>query len=305
MQDGPFNRLDLNLLAIFDTIMSERSLTKAGKRLGMTQSAVSHALARLREVTGDHLFERTGRGVRPTARAVDMAVDVREAIDQLRATLRQRPAHFCSASAERTFLIDIPGGIDGLIATALAEKIVDSPGLCFRISGGRAKSIMHELRYGETWLAFDYEPAEADGYRSEMLFEDPYVIIARPGNTLVGKETTLQEFETLEQVAFIPERDQGPSPLTQRLERHGVKRRVKYAVPSLVSVAAVAASSDLIGVMPLRVARGLQRTYDLAMHPCPFELPPMQIYMVWHENFDVDEGHIWMRGVLREIAQSI
>ncbi len=305
MQDGTFNRLDLNLLAIFDTIMSERSLTKAGKRLGMTQSAVSHALARLRDVTGDPLFERTGRGVRPTARAVDMAVDVREALDQLRATLRQRPSEFCSTSAERRFLIDIPGGMDCIIATELAKRVVDSPGLSFRISGGRAKSIMHELRYGETWLAFDYEPAEAEGYRSELLFEDPYVIIARPQNTIVSAETTLPQFEQLEQVAFMPERDQGPSPLSQRLERHGVKRRVKYAVPSLVSVAAVVAASDLIGVMPVRVARGLQRTFDLATYSCPFELPPMPIYMVWHENFDNDEGHIWMRGVLREIAKEI
>ena len=188
---------------------------------------------------------------------------------------------------------------------ALAERIVGSPGLSFRISGGRAKSIMHELRYGETWLAFDYEPAEAQGYRSEMLSEDPYVVVARPGNAHIGKDTTLEQFEALEQVAFMSERDQGPSPLTQRLERHGVKRRIKYAVPSLVSVAAVAAASDLIGVMPKRVARGLQRTFDIVMHPCPFDLPPMQIYMVWHENFDIDEGHIWMRGVLREIAQTM
>lgn len=305
MQESQCNRLDLNLLAIFDAIMSERSLTKAGKRLGMTQSAVSHALARLREVTGDHLFERTGRGVRPTARATDMAVDVREALDQLRSTLRHKPPNFCSTSAVRRFLIDIPGGIDCVIGPALAAKVVDSPGLSFRISGGRAKSILHELRYGETWLAFDYEPADAAGYRTELLLEDPYVIVARPGNNLVSEKTTRQEFEELEQVAFMPEREQGPSPLSQRLERHGVKRRVKYAVPNLVSVAAVAAASDLVGMMPLRVARGLQSSFRLAMHPCPFELPPMPIYMVWHENFENDEGHIWLRGTLREIAEAI
>ncbi|MEQ1712222.1 MAG: LysR substrate-binding domain-containing protein, partial [Hyphomicrobium sp.] len=90
-----------------------------------------------------------------------------------------------------------------------------------------------------------------------------------------------------------------------RLERQGVKRRVKYAVPNLVSVAAVAAASDLIGVLPLRVARGFQRTYDIALHPFPFELPPMPIYMVWHESFDSDEGHQWLRGVLRELAAAL
>ena len=305
MQDGPFNRLDLNLLAIFDTIMSERSLTKAGLRLGMTQSAVSHALARLRDVTGDALFERTGRGVRPTPRAIEMASDVREAIDQLRATLRQKPSEFCSRTAERTFLIDIPAGIDVIIAPALAAAVAPCLGVSFRISGGRAKSIMHELRYGETWLAFDYEDADVEGYRTELLLEDPYVIIARSQSTAVSADLTLEQFEVMDQVAFVASRESGLTPLAQRLERQGVKRRVKYAVPNLVSVAAVAAASDLIGVLPLRVARGLQRNYDIALHPCPFELPPMPIYMVWHESFDSDEGHQWLRGVLRELAAAI
>ncbi|NKB16090.1 MAG: LysR family transcriptional regulator [Sphingomonadales bacterium] len=179
MQDEPFTRLDLNLLAIFDAIMSERSLTKAGHRLGMTQSAVSHSLARLREVTGDTLFERTGRGVRPTQRALSMSGDVREALDRLRATLRPRSGGFCSKSTQRTFLLDIPAGIDSIIAPALAQRAVDSEGLSFRISGGRAKAIMQELRFGETWLALDYERPEAEGYRFEHLFEDPFVIISR------------------------------------------------------------------------------------------------------------------------------
>lgn len=305
MQDGTFNRLDLNLLSIFDTIMSERSLTKAGQRLGMTQSAVSHALARLREVTGDTLFERTGRGVRPTARAVEMAVDVREALDRLRATLRQKPTNFCSQSAERTFLLDIPAGIDTIIVPALAARAVPCRGLSFRISGGRAKSIMHELRYGETWLALDYETPEADGYCSELLLEDPYVLVARKNSPALSGQMSREAFEALEQVAFVWSREHGPSPLAQRLESHGLKRRVKYAVPSLVTVAAVVAASDLVGVLPLRVARGFQATYGLAMCACPFELPPMPIYMVWHESFDSDEGHVWLRGVLKGIAESI
>lgn len=305
MRDEPFTRLDLNLLAIFDTIMSERSLTKAGVRLGMTQSAVSHSLARLREVTGDTLFERTGRGVRPTARAIEMSADVREALDRLRATLRQKPSHFCSRSTERTFLLDMPAGIDAIIVPELAARAAGSDGLSFRISGGRAKTILQELRLGETWLALDYEQPEAEGYRFEKLFEDPFVIVARPGHAELERELTLERFETLEQVALAWGREHGQSPLTQRLEKRGVKRRIKYAVPNLFSVGAIVAASDMVGVVPRKVARGLQRTFEITIHPCPFELPPMQIFIVWHESFDGDEGHAWLRGMLKDIAESL
>lgn len=305
MQDGPANRLDLNLLAIFDTIMSERSLTKAGQRLGMTQSAVSHALARLREVTGDMLFERTGRGVRPTARAVQMAASVRQALDQLRSTLRQRPSDFCSATAERTFLLDIPAGIDMIIAPALASRTMSSPGLSFRISGGRAHAIMHELRFGETWLALDYEKAEVDGYRSELLFEDPFVIVARPGHEILDGELTRERFAAIEQVAFVWGRELGQSPLLQRLARLGIERSVKYTVPTLASVAAVVATSGLAGVLPLKVARGFGNIYAIEWRTIPFAVPPMPIYSVWHENFDNDEGHIWLRTMLKEIAEEV
>lgn len=305
MQDEPFTRLDLNLLAIFDAIMSERSLTKAGHRLGMTQSAVSHSLARLREVTGDTLFERTGRGVRPTQRALSMSGDVREALDRLRATLRPRSGGFCSKSTQRTFLLDIPAGIDSIIVPALAQRAVESEGLSFRISGGRAKAIMQELRFGETWLALDYERPEAEGYRFEHLFEDPFVIISRPGHAAFAGALTQARLEGLDQVALSWGRDPGQSPLAQRLTKSGIKRRIKYAVPNLFSVGAVAAASDLVGVLPQKVARGLRRTFDLDIHPLPFELPPICIYMVWHESFDGDDGHIWLRGILKDIAESL
>lgn len=305
MQHEPFTRLDLNLLSIFDTIMAERSLTKAGLRLGMTQSAVSHALARLREVTGDALFERTGRGVRPTARALEMSADVREALDRLRSTLRQKPTGFCRETAARTFLLDIPAGIDIIVVPHLAARTASSAGLNFRISGGRARSIMHELRFGETWLALDYETPEAAGYKTELLFEDPFVVIARLGHEMLEGELTREMFESADQVAFVWGREVGLSPLSQRLARLGIERRVKYSVPNLVAVAAVASTCDLAGVLPLKVARGLETIFPIGYRPIPFTVPPMPIYMVWHENFDGDEGHEWLRGTLKEIAAEI
>lgn len=305
MNDGPGNRLDLNLLAIFDTIMSERSLTRAGLRLNMTQSAVSHALARLREATGDELFERTGRGVRPTARALEMAGDIREALDQLRASLRPKTDDFDFETVERTFVLDIPAGIETIILPELAQRTVSAKGLNFRISGGRAKCMMHELRHGETWLALDYEHPEAAGFRTELLLEDPFVIIARRGHNAVGPGMTVPQFEALDHVIFVAGGANGvtaPSPLSQRLQHKGVKRRIRYMVPNLFSIAVLAQSSDMVGVVPLKVARGFAKLFDIEMHPLPVTLPPMPIFMVWHESYDSDAGLAWLRGTFKDIC---
>ncbi len=303
VQDEPVQRLDLNLLAIFDMVMSERSLTRAGKRLGMTQSAVSHALSRLRDAAGDPLFERTGRGVRPTARAVEMSGEIREALDRLRATMRQRGDGFCCHSAERTFLLDIPAGIEAILVPEIARRTAGAAGLRFRISGSRAQSIMHELRSGETWLALDYEPPQLPGYRSELLAEDTFVVMARRGNPLYGSGMPLADFEAIPQVAFAFRREL--SPVSQRYEACGVRRTIKYSLPSVVSVAMLVEATDMISVMPSKIARSLARCFALELHPCPVVFAPMPIYMVWHDGFDRDEGHVWLRGVLKDVCEAL
>lgn len=305
MQYDFVRRLDLNLLAVFDAIMVERSLTKAGERLGITQSAVSHALARLRELTGDKLFERTGRGVRPSARALEMAEGVRIALDMLRSTLRASPAGFCNKSATRVFLLDIPAGIDAVIVPELALRTAESANLSFRISASRARNISSELRYGETWLALDYEPMDGDSYRCELLFEDPYVVISRRHHPGLKNGLTLDLFRKLDHVCLGWARQQGPTPLSQRLDNAGIRRQIKFSVPSATTLPSVIEGHDYIACMSLRFARYYQRKFAIDIHHMPTEIPPIPVYMVWHEGFDRDESHIWLRGVLKDVCNSL
>ena len=307
MQDDSGGRLDLNLLAIFDAVMSEGSLTKAGRRLGMTQSAVSHALARLREVTGDPLFERTGRGVRATPAAQAMYEKVRNALDVLRACVRSPGGTNFTENEDRVFVLDLPVGIDTVIAPMLARRLSANSRLRFRISSGRAGGLLSELRLGESWLALDYEVPAAQGFRAERIIDDPFVLIARKGHPLVGGQAavTLALFEKLPQGALTWSQERGPSPLTERLGTLGIVRKVVFSVPCYSTVPALVESTDLVAALPQRLARQYLARFAIEMHAMPDIVPSMPVYMVWHESFDADEGHAWLRRLLREVCEGL
>jgi len=305
MHDDGSGRLDLNLLSIFDAIMIEGSLTKAGHRLGITQSAVSHALSRLREITGDTLFERTGRGVRPTPVALAMSENVRSAIDLLRSTLRSPQGAFCPATDNRTFVLDFPAGIDTVLVPRLHQCLKGQTSVRFRIAQGRASGMLSELRYGESWLALDHDAPSAPGFSSKLIMDDPFVLISRKNHLALAKGVTLEIFQDLSHVAFAWAQDWGPTPLSSVLRNLGVVRKVQYAVPSITTLPAMVENSDLVGALPARLARQFDRNYDLAIHPLPDLLPPMSVYMVWHSSFENDPGHAWLRGIVRDVCEAL
>ena len=156
----------LSLIPVFDAIMSERSISRAAKRLGVTQSAVSQTLARLRKLTNDPLFEGHGRGVRPTPRAQEMAEHVRSALTHANAAFAPRKLDI--AKSERTFTLDIGGGFDALMLPLLyAELAKAAPNVRCLVSNGRGGDLLNELKHGDTELALDFQPTDAEGIRYE------------------------------------------------------------------------------------------------------------------------------------------
>ena len=303
MNETCLTRLDLNLLVVFDTIMTERSLTKAGKRLGMTQSAVSHSLARLRKIANDQLFERTGRGIRPTPRATSIAQDVSDALAVLRGALSDRRSPFNSRSANRQFFLDIPAGLDACIAPELAVRTVGASNVSFRISGGRARNVLSQLRDGETWLALDYELPDVPGFCNELLFEDPFVVIARKGHPRLDKGLPLDVYRSLEHVALIWGR--GSTPVADYFERAGGKRNVRFGVPNVMALPYLVESHDCVAAIPMRIARTLAKRFKIEIHALPGPVPPMPVHMIWHESLDDDEAHRWLREIMRDACKAL
>jgi DNA-binding transcriptional LysR family regulator len=303
-KDKP-DRIDMNLLAVFDAIMIEGSLRGASVRLKMNQPAVSQALTRLRKVVGDKLFERVGRGVEPTARAQEMARSIRPAMDLMRSALAGANV-FEPHVENRTFLLDVPAGIDALIAPLLAKRLDEAPGLNFNISSARASRMANELRFGETHVALDYEPLAAEGYRSELLFKDNFVVIGREDHPGLLGGLTIHAYQRLGHVAVSWGSGRRSSPLVRQLTAATISRKVRMTVPNLPSMLRVVAESDLLGSTWRQVAlRSVREVNGLRMYPIPFEMPPVPIYMVWHESFENDAGHIWLRDALRDIYRGL
>jgi len=298
--------IDLNLLTVFDAIMTDRNLTAAAKRLGRTQSAVSHSLRRLRDVTGDPLFELTGRGVRPTARAAEMAEEVRRALDVLQRAVSARN-DFDPMTETRSFLVDIPVGLECIVGPLLAERVSKLPGITFRVSSSRAAIILRELRLRETWLALDFEPTSDDGYRNEILFEDELVLVARRDHPELVNGLKPSHLKDLDHVgiAWPPMLSPAYHPIDQRFQAAGLTRPVVLWLPTLPSMISVVEGTDLVGCTISRVANAFARKSNVEVHRLPVRMPPVPLLMVWHESLDDDAGHRWLRDVMRSACDLI
>jgi DNA-binding transcriptional LysR family regulator len=285
--------------------MVEGSLRGASNRLKMNQPAVSQALTRLRKVVGDKLFERVGRGVVPTARAQEMARSIRPAMDLMRSALAAANV-FEPQSENRTFLLDVPAGIDALTAPLLAKRLHEAPGLNFNIASARASRMANELRFGESHIALDYEQMSVEGYRSELLFQDHFVVISRADHPDLADGLGIMKYQRLGHVAVSWGSGRRNSPLVQKLTAATISRNIRMTVPNLPSMLRVVADSDLLGSTWSKVAaRSVREFPGLRLYPMPFEMPPVPIFMVWHESFDNDAGHSWLRDVLRDIYRTI
>ena len=304
MPDPNFPKLDLNLLIVFDAVMAEGSAKQAAVRLGMNPPAVSQSLGRLRDAMGRDLFIRVGHGLRPTPYALNIWSGVRTALGLIKSSVAPEKA-FDPAIETRTFMLDFPSGTDALITPELAARIATAKGLQFRISNARAFNVLNDLRFGDSWIAMDYRPITEPGYRCEMLTEQELVVVARKNFPALAKGLTRELYQELPQVAVATVRSTSVLPVNERLDAVGMTRIVKYAVPGLLSAVQMLAKLDVISSLPICTAKLCQEWGDLAIHKLPFEITKVPFYMVWHERFDSDAGHIWLRENIRDICSKL
>lgn len=309
-KQGPkidFANLDLNLLKVFDILMQERNLTRAAERLNKSTGATSNALKRLRDELRDELFETPGRGMVPTRRALEIAPFISTALGQLRSGLSSEPK-FDPPTARRTFTIDMPVGSDFLIApTLIAHAAKHAPHVTFNILSDRATVLRNELRYGETELAIDHEIVESDGLKHTMLYNDPFVLLARKNHPRLakGKSVTTELYSELQHLGLSWARTKGDSPVVARLTKLGIERRYGIMVPTLGCIPAIVENSDLVASMSERVGRNFARRWNIDVHPFSFQMVPIPIYLVWHERFDGDPGHVWLRDAIKSACDAI
>jgi DNA-binding transcriptional LysR family regulator len=289
--------IDLNLLRVFDAVLHEKGVTPAAVRLGLTQPAVSNALARLRKILGDALFVRTPRGMDATPFARELAEPVRQALALLESALAHGPG-FDPASATRAFrfyMSDL-GQIEFL--PPLVERVQrDAPGVRLEAVALEIEDIADALAAGGLDLAVGFLPGLGAPVRRQALFKDPYLCLMRADHEIksLNRKTFLSASH-----ALVTYRG-GHRVIEEAMERAGVARRIALRVPHFTVVPMVLERTDLILTLPARVARVFERRGKLKALPPPVPIPQAEVAVHWHERFEADPGNRWLRGLMVEL----
>ena len=298
--------LDLNLLTVFEAIYECGSVSGAADRLALSQSATSHALSRLRDACRDDLFVRTRQGLSPTPVATDMYPTIKAALEALRATLAEASG-FDPARSRRRFRISIPHPMGPFFAVALrAAAAAVAPDIALTFDTvSRPVGLEDNLRDGIADIAIDWLPVTLDPFVNTKLFDDRVVLLARRDHPSAHPGITLEDLRKAEFVTLHRRREIGHSPLAlEDVSKMIIHEAVR--VSELLEIPTVVASSDLLGIFPSSMAPLMAQRLGLQVLPIPLELPPMPIYMIWHETRRHDAAHSWLREVvtaeLRRVA---
>lgn len=292
MRPEAFRDFDLNLLRVLDALLTEGSVTRAAAQLGLTQSAVSHALGRLRRQLDDPLFVRTAGRMAPTARAARMAAPLRQALEGARKVLDD-VGSFDPAHAHRTFRLHATDALQGMLIPALATRISrDAPGVGLSVTAGPGP--LTALDKGEIDIALGHFDDAPTGARREMLFSDRLVLIARAGHPEITAPPTLERFIDAGHVR-VEALGKSARAVDAALARRGMARNIAVSVPSALAAARVVAASDLVATVPTTLARQAEVTLDVQAWPLPVDVPPFVISQVWHERQHHEADHAWLR----------
>jgi DNA-binding transcriptional LysR family regulator len=290
-------RPDLNLLVTLDVLLAEGSVARAARRLRLSPSAMSRALARLREATGDPLLVRAGRGLVPSPRALELRERVGQLVDEAEAVLR--PAHALDlAQLDRAFTLRTSEGfVENFGARLLARVSADAPGVRLRFLPKLDKDSA-PLRDGtvdlETGVVGKTTGPEV---RAQTLFRDRFIGVVRMGHPLSEGEITPARYAAGKHV-HASRRGIDKHPVDEALAPLGLTREIATTVGGYAAALALARASDLVATVPERHTGDLRA----GMHSfaLPLAIPPITVSLLWHPRMDGDPAHRWLRGCVRD-----
>jgi len=290
---------DLNLLVTLDVLLAEGSVARAAERLRLSPSAMSRALARLREATGDPLLVRAGRGLVPTPRALELRERVGPLVRDAESVLR--PARKLSLKQlVRTFTLrGSEGFVENFGPDLIARVAKEAPGVRLRFLPKTDKDSA-PLRDADVDLETGViGKAMGPEIRTQGLFRDRYIGAVRPGHAL-SKGTITPVRYAAGQHVFVSRRGLDKGPIDEALASSGLERQVVAIVGGFSAALALARASDLIASVPERHTLNLRG----GMHcfPLPVSLPDITVSLFWHPRLDADPAHRWLRGIVRDIC---
>ena len=319
---GParLRNFDLNLLVVFDAILKERSIVAASERLGLSPTAVSHALARLRRALGDDLFVREAKAMRPTARALELMPAVQRALSGLELALETR--EFDPRRSPRTFFVGASDYSCTLLIPRLIERLATSaPSVDVAVVPANRVDMIRQLDEGRVDLVIAWFAAVPERFGRMKLLDESYVLAVRKGHPLTrGRPTPARVLKFGHVIVdyvgnadnlvdgFLPEygvmrRVQIDRAVLEAPQRLGASTRIAARVPSFCNIPAVLARSDLVASVPRRLIGELSSPYRIVVLEPPFDSAAVAVEAIWHRRTEADPGAIWLRRHIESIAR--
>lgn len=303
-----FGRLDLNLLVHLDALLTERSVTRAAARVGIGQSAMSHNLARLRELFDDELLTRGADGMRLTPRAMTLVDPVRTALAQVEAVLL-RDQSFDPATAVRTFRLGLSDSMEILIVPRLLARMREiAPGIHLRLYNVDTSRLLDDLDADEVDLALSYGPIQQGQlhHKQRVLFTESFLCMFNAEKTGITPPISLEDYIRLPHVltSLRPGRTVRGS-VDEALEELGLQRSVALTTPRFLTVPYLVVQAPVIVTMGARLARRFAAELGLSLSPPPVKVKDITVSLVWHASYQHDPAHVWLRDQLVQLVAEL
>ncbi|MGO4745377.1 transcriptional regulator LeuO [Serratia quinivorans] len=287
--------VDLNLLTVFDAVMQMQNITRAAGFLGMSQPAVSNAVARLKLMFNDELFVRCGRGIQPTTRARQLFGPVRQALQLVQNELPG--AEFEPFTSERVFSIAICSPLDLRLGAEIINHLKDiAPQTQLKIKSYISNNIDNQLRYQEVEFVIGYACFEPAEFKSVPLFEDDLVLVAARKHPGMEQCITLEQIMAEQHAVVSLESFYSFSKPYYREET--MQRVIAQQCTDLYSVLNIVSNTNMIAIVPAWLARQQSEVLQLQFMPLPWNENKATCYLSWHESAERDKGHQWMKTLL-------
>jgi DNA-binding transcriptional LysR family regulator len=293
--------IDLNLLLVLRALLRERHVTRAAARVGLSQSATSHALSRLRELYADPLLVRSGRILTLTPRAARLLPALERGFGDLESAVSDEP-EFEPSTTRRTFTIGMSDYLQALIMGPLLRQLaMRAPGV--DLSVVVFPNFNELVDSGAVDLALTVSGQESKNASVEPLFSESFVCMVRRDHPQIKRQLSLDKYLAQRHVVIAPSGTSG-SMVDTALAQRGLERRIALRVTNFLIVPVVVCETDFVNTMPTRLARQLTKRYPLRLVRPPFELPKFEYLMFWHPRLDGDPAQRWLRELLLEVIQA-
>jgi DNA-binding transcriptional LysR family regulator len=293
---------DLNLLIVFDAVMQDRSVTRAGSRIGLSQPAMSHALNRLRHMLKDDLFVRTPDGMVPTPRAEMLAQPLRNALSEMQLALE--PVAFDPAKADRHFTLAVNNYAAVVLAPPLVAAVTAAaPSVRLDLRPSGTLDLFQQMDRGDLDLVLGRDDDPVERFARTDLLEDPFVMVMRRGHPAIRRKLSPAAFAALPHLE-ISSSGEDTGFIDRWLAKNGCQRHIALRTPYL-SAASVLVQSDFVATLSRRIAQEFVRNHPLEIRQPPYESPRVRTTMLWHRRLDRHPAHHWLREIIVSLAKGL